>query len=52
VHVELPRPRDQLATKELPAFARLRNHVYRLVRQQSGAEEVREEPQASPAPAS
>jgi NitT/TauT family transport system ATP-binding protein len=39
VDIDLPRPRDQLATKELPAFARLRNHVYRLVRQQSGAVE-------------
>jgi NitT/TauT family transport system ATP-binding protein len=53
VHVDLPRPRDQLATKEMPEFARLRNHVYRLVRQQAaGAEEAREEPQPSPAPAS
>jgi NitT/TauT family transport system ATP-binding protein len=53
VHVGLPRPRDQLATKELPEFARLRNHVYRLVRQQSArTEELREEPEASPVPAS
>jgi NitT/TauT family transport system ATP-binding protein len=27
--VELPRPRDQVATKELPEFARLRAHVWR-----------------------
>jgi NitT/TauT family transport system ATP-binding protein len=32
--VELPRPRDQLATKELPAFAHLRGHVYRLIRRE------------------
>jgi NitT/TauT family transport system ATP-binding protein len=34
VPVELPRPRDQLATKELPAFAHLRGHVYRLIRRE------------------
>jgi NitT/TauT family transport system ATP-binding protein len=32
VKVELPRPRDQLATKETPEFARLRAHVYRAIR--------------------
>jgi NitT/TauT family transport system ATP-binding protein len=32
VHVDLPRPRDQLATKETPEFARLRAHVYRAIR--------------------
>ena len=32
--VPLPRPRDQLTTKELPEFARLRAQVYRLVKQQ------------------
>ena len=30
--VELPRPRDQVETKELPEFARLRAHVYRLIK--------------------
>lgn len=30
--VELPRPRDQVATKELPEFSHLRGHVYRTVR--------------------
>src|SRR4051812_9555568 len=30
VDVPLPRPRDQVDTKELPEFARLRAHVYRL----------------------
>lgn len=30
--VSLPRPRDQMATKELPDFAHLRAHVYRLIK--------------------
>jgi NitT/TauT family transport system ATP-binding protein len=30
--VPLPRPRDQLTTKELPEFARLRAHVYRAIK--------------------
>jgi NitT/TauT family transport system ATP-binding protein len=32
VRVDLPRPRDQVATKEDPEFARLRGHVARLIR--------------------
>lgn len=32
IPVELPRPRDQLATKELPEFLRLRHRIYTLVR--------------------
>ena len=32
VEVNLPRPRDQVLTKELPAFARLRAHVYRSIK--------------------
>jgi NitT/TauT family transport system ATP-binding protein len=32
IDVELPRPRDQVETKELPEFARLRAHVYRLIK--------------------
>src|SRR5438874_5964046 len=28
VTVELPKPRDQMATKELPEFARLRTHIF------------------------
>ena len=32
VKVELPRPRDQLATKETPEFARLRAHVYKAIK--------------------
>jgi hypothetical protein len=31
-----PRPRDQITTKELPAFVRLRTEVSRLVRDQEG----------------
>ena len=31
IDVPLPRPRDQLATKELPLFARLRHEVFTLV---------------------
>jgi NitT/TauT family transport system ATP-binding protein len=34
VSVELPRPRDQIATKELPDFTHLRGHVYRLIKRQ------------------
>ena len=30
--VDLPRPRDQLETKELPEFAHQRAHVYRLIK--------------------
>jgi NitT/TauT family transport system ATP-binding protein len=38
--VPLPSPRDQVETKELPEFARLRAHVYRLIkRRQEGAQE-------------
>ncbi|HYK07591.1 MAG TPA: ABC transporter ATP-binding protein [Gaiellaceae bacterium] len=32
--VDLPHPRDQLATKELPDFAHLRAHVYRLIKRE------------------
>jgi NitT/TauT family transport system ATP-binding protein len=32
VEVGLPRPRDQVDTKELPEFAHLRAHVYRLIK--------------------
>jgi NitT/TauT family transport system ATP-binding protein len=40
LEVELPRPRDQVATKELPDFAHLRAHVYRLIK--------RDKPKATP----
>jgi NitT/TauT family transport system ATP-binding protein len=34
VAVDLPRPRDQIATKELADFAHLRGHVYRLIKRE------------------
>jgi NitT/TauT family transport system ATP-binding protein len=34
VAVDLPWPRDQIATKELPEFAHLRAHVYRLIKRE------------------
>ena len=34
LEVDLPRPRDQVETKELPEFARLRAHVYRLIKRE------------------
>jgi NitT/TauT family transport system ATP-binding protein len=34
VRVDLPQPRDQIATKELPEFVNLRGHVYRLIRRE------------------
>jgi NitT/TauT family transport system ATP-binding protein len=37
VGVGLPRPRDQIATKELPEFAHLRAHVYRLIKREQEA---------------
>jgi NitT/TauT family transport system ATP-binding protein len=38
--VELPQPRDQLETKELPEFARLRAHVYRSIKRKQAAAET------------
>jgi NitT/TauT family transport system ATP-binding protein len=34
VPVELPSPRDQIATKELPEFTQLRGHVYRQIKRE------------------
>jgi NitT/TauT family transport system ATP-binding protein len=34
LQVDLPRPRDQVDTKELPEFAHLRAHVYRLIKRE------------------
>jgi NitT/TauT family transport system ATP-binding protein len=34
IQVELPKPRDQVETKELPDFAHLRAHVYRLIKRE------------------
>ena len=38
--VDLPHPRDQLETKELPEFTHLRAHVYRLIKRDTGAAEA------------
>ena len=38
IPVDLPFPRDQIATKELPEFAHLRAHVYRLIKREQEAE--------------
>jgi NitT/TauT family transport system ATP-binding protein len=35
--IDLPSPRDQIATKELPAFAALRAHVYRQIKRDKEA---------------
>jgi NitT/TauT family transport system ATP-binding protein len=37
IPVHLPRPRDQIETKELADFARLRAHVYRLIKREQTA---------------
>jgi NitT/TauT family transport system ATP-binding protein len=42
--IDLPRPRDQLQTKELPEFAQLRAHVYRLIRRPGADGERTREP--------
>jgi NitT/TauT family transport system ATP-binding protein len=34
IDVDLPFPRDQIATKELPDFTHLRGHVYRLIKRE------------------
>jgi NitT/TauT family transport system ATP-binding protein len=36
IGVDLPFPRDQIATKELPEFTTLRGHVYRLIKREQG----------------
>ncbi|MET7608209.1 ABC transporter ATP-binding protein [Streptomyces avermitilis] len=45
LEIDLPRPRNQVTTKELPEFARLRAHVYRAIKRPG---EVAEE--ATPVP--
>jgi NitT/TauT family transport system ATP-binding protein len=45
--VDLPRPRDQIETKELPEFAHLRAHVFASIK----AESKRGRPPAEPVPA-
>ena len=34
VEIDLPRPRDQIATKALPEFTELRVHVHRLIKRE------------------
>jgi NitT/TauT family transport system ATP-binding protein len=52
VGVDLPRPRDQLETKELPEFAHLRAHVYRLIKREQEAEPAEAAEAAAPRAAS
>jgi NitT/TauT family transport system ATP-binding protein len=40
IPVGLPKPRDQIATKALPDFARLRSHVYRLIKREQDVQRV------------
>jgi NitT/TauT family transport system ATP-binding protein len=42
IPVTLPKPRDQIATKELAEFARLRAHVYRLIKREQDIEEAQQ----------
>jgi NitT/TauT family transport system ATP-binding protein len=49
IPVGLPFPRDQIATKELPEFSRLRAHVYRLIKRERATEP--ETVEAPPEPA-
>src|SRR5213592_3776000 len=43
IDVGLPSPRDQIATKKLPEFARLRAHVYRLIKRERPAGDLEAE---------
>jgi NitT/TauT family transport system ATP-binding protein len=40
VPVDLPKPRDQIATKELADFMQLRAHVYRLIKREQAPDEA------------
>jgi NitT/TauT family transport system ATP-binding protein len=46
VSVDLPQPRDQIATKELPEFAHLRAHVYRHIKREQASPAAGVEPAA------
>jgi NitT/TauT family transport system ATP-binding protein len=48
LRIDLPRPRDQLTTKELPEFARLRTHVYRAIKRRTATSEDHERLSAVP----
>lgn len=37
VDVSMPRPRDQIATRELEEFTRLRNHIFRRIKRRSSS---------------
>jgi NitT/TauT family transport system ATP-binding protein len=45
--VDLPADRDQLETKELPEFARLRAHVYRSIKRKQSSAEPEQQPAAT-----
>ena len=47
LEVDLPAERDQLETKELPEFARLRAHVYRSIKRTPQSTETAAEPSAA-----
>ena len=47
LEVDLPAERDQLETKELPEFARLRAHVYRSIKRTPESTETAAEPSAA-----
>ena len=49
LEIDLPRPRDQVQTKELPAFAHLRAHVYRAIKGGAGQAGAEVAPAAAPA---
>jgi NitT/TauT family transport system ATP-binding protein len=52
ITVDLPRPRDQIATKELPEFARLRASVFALIKAESAGREPADASVDEPAPTS
>jgi NitT/TauT family transport system ATP-binding protein len=52
IPVDLPRPRDQILTKELPEFAQLRGHVFRLIKSERAQTGDREAAAGDDQPAS
>jgi NitT/TauT family transport system ATP-binding protein len=48
LEVELPRPRDQVTTKELPEFAHLRGHVYTAIKRKQPAADAQAPPDGRP----
>jgi NitT/TauT family transport system ATP-binding protein len=51
LQVDLPRPRDQVETKELPEFAHLRAHVYRAIKGSGGRDQAPADDERRTAPA-